>query len=105
MTSILTLAALLAAHPGATEELSFLLPTYPHLDLVPVTFEVATRAAGYQARHGIDLSAAVQLATATLQGADLLVTTNPDLKRLSGELEIVLLDDLVGQLGRGSAAT
>lgn len=98
VTSVITLMALLAgphrAHDEqAAEELGFLLPTFPNLALAPVTLAVAERAASYQARFDLDEATAIQAATAKVDGAEMLITTQAQLKRLSGELEVLLLDE------------
>ena len=100
VTSVLTLMALLVgphrAHDeAAAQELAFLVPTFPNLALAPVTLAVAERAAAYQARYGLEEAAAIQAATAKSEGAELLVTVDPALKRLAGELEILLLDEFL----------
>lgn len=105
VTSVLTLMELLVEpnriHDEATAaELAFLLPTFPHLDLVPVTRAVAERAAVYQARWNLDEATAIQAATAKVEGAEMLITVEPAapaaqtaLRRLAGELEVLVLDD------------
>lgn len=101
VTSVLTLTELLVApqrvrDEAATEELSFLLPTYPNLDLAPVTLAVATKAATYQARFGLDPITAIQVATAKVEAADVLITTDPGIMRLATELDVLLLNDFAG---------
>lgn len=100
VTSVLTLSDLLVApvkahDDAAAEELQALLPTYPHLDLAPVTLAVATRAATYRGRYDLDPMAAIQVATAKEERAELLVTTEAAWKRLSGEIDVLVLDDFV----------
>jgi predicted nucleic acid-binding protein len=100
VTSVLTLMALLEAphrahDEAAAQQLAFLVPTFPNLDLAPVTLAVAERAAAYRARFDLDEASAVLAATAKLEGAQLLVAAEPALKRLAGELEVLLLDDFV----------
>ncbi len=103
VTSVLTLMELLVepnrAHDEATiQELAFLLPTFPNLALAPVTLAVAERAASYQGRWGLTEAAAIQAATAKVEGAELLITVEVALKQLAGELDILVLDEFVAPI-------
>ena len=98
VTSTITLTALLVAplarrNEAAAKELSFLLPTFPHLALIPVHQAVAERAARLQASYGLNLENGLQAATALVEGAEVLVTTDPSLKIIKGEIDVLLLED------------
>lgn len=107
VTSVLTLMDLLvgpnrANDEAGAEELAFLLPTFPHLALAPVTLAVAERAAQYRARWDVDEATAIQAATAKVEGAEMLVSADPAFRKLSGELDVLILDDFAEP---GSRAT
>lgn len=97
VTSVVTMLALLREphrrHDVAgAAELAMLVPSFPNLELVPLSLAIAERAARYQGVHGLAEGAAVQLATARLAGAEAIVTTDPALRALSDELEVLVLD-------------
>lgn len=98
VTSTITLTALLVdplarRNEAVAKELSFLLPTFPHLALITVHQAVAERAAKLQARYGLNLEIGLQAATALVEGAELLVTTEPSLKIIKDEIDVLLLED------------
>lgn len=100
VTSVVTMMSLLREphrrhNPEEAAELAMLLPSFPNLELLPVTFAIAERAARYQARHDLPEAAAVQLATARAAGAGALVTTDPGLRCASEELEVLVLEAFV----------
>jgi predicted nucleic acid-binding protein len=78
---------------AAVMDYAFLLPTFPHLDWVPVDRAIAQKAAQWRARHDLEVLEAVAAATAAEAGAEALVTNSERLKRLSGEIDIIFLGD------------
>ncbi|MEB3222835.1 MAG: PIN domain-containing protein [Candidatus Sericytochromatia bacterium] len=100
ITSVLTMMSLLEGPHRrrdleAATELAFLVPTFPNLELVPLTLPIAERAAHYRAAHTLSDAAAILAATARGAGAELLLATDPALRALAGELEVLVLDDFV----------
>jgi hypothetical protein len=97
-SSILTLNALLvgpyqARDEATAQEFNLLWPTFPHLTLVGVSQAIADKAARLMALHQLPLEAAVQGATALLSRADLLVTSNQAMTRLTSEIRILVLEE------------
>jgi len=68
-----------------------LLSTYPHLEWVAPTLEIADLAAQLRARHSLRTPDAVQAATALLRGATAFVSNDAAFARVAG-LDVVLLD-------------
>ena len=98
VASMLTLVELLvepyrAQDEAAVQDFNVLLPTFPHLDLVPLDQAIADRAADWQARFGLDQATSIQAATAALQGVDALVVADRRLACLAGTLEVSGLDE------------
>lgn len=98
VASMLTLSELLvepykAKDEAAVHDFNVLLPTFPHLALVPLTQPIADKAAHWQARFGLSQATSIQAATAAVEGAEALVTANPELSKLVGELDIMLLEE------------
>jgi predicted nucleic acid-binding protein len=71
-----------------------LLDEFPNLAMPDMTRAIARQAAQLRARHRLRAADSLQVATALAHQATALVTNDRGLSRLSGELEIVLLDDL-----------
>ena len=71
-----------------------LLTTYPHLTWVPVTLEVADRAADLRARYRLSTPDAIQVATAIISQATKFIGNDKALRRVK-EIECVILDDHV----------
>ena len=63
------------------------------LQFVPVTLEVADRAASLRAAYGISTPDAVHIATALVAGADCYLTNDRKLKRVK-EISVVLMREL-----------
>lgn len=70
-----------------------LVGTYPRIDWVPVTLELADRAAELRARYRLSTPDAVQVAAAISGGATRFYGNDRILRRVK-EIECVLLDDL-----------
>jgi predicted nucleic acid-binding protein len=99
-TSVLTLAEVLS-HPlrvgDAGLEAAYrglLLETGGNLSVVPITAEVAARAAGLRARHNLKTPDALQVASALEAGCEAFLTNDHGLGRVS-ELRVLVLDDLL----------
>lgn len=99
VTSTLTLLEVLvgpyrARDEARVNEFYARLTTFPHLEWVPPSFEVADRAAGIRAAHGTRVPDAIHLATARAAGATLLLTNDARLPSIGG-VEAVALDDFL----------
>lgn len=98
VTSALTLAELLVPpyrdqDDALVQEFNVLWPTFPHLEMVPVSLAIADRAAALRARHGLDWLTSVQAATALEAGATLYVTTAAASKVLHNDMDVLVLDE------------
>ena len=70
-----------------------LLSTYPNMDWIPPTLEIADRAAMLRAEFHLQTPDAIQAATALLSQATGFVSNDPAFRKVPG-LEVVILDDL-----------
>ena len=68
-----------------------LLATYPGIGWIPVTIEVADRAADLRARYNLKTPDAIQVATALTQHASLFLAGDKAFKRVK-EIECVILE-------------
>jgi len=71
-----------------------LLDTYPHLTWMPVTLDIADRAAELRARYRLSTPDAIQVATAIEARATGFIGNDRGLRKI-GEIECVILDDEV----------
>jgi len=71
-----------------------LLSTYPRLNWVPVSLEVADRAAEFRARYNLSTPHAIQLATAISFQATGFIGNDKGLKKVK-EIECMIVSDLV----------
>jgi len=65
---------------------------FPRLEWVELDFEIADLAAKIRAQYNVSTPDAIQLATARLSGADVLITNDRDLARVKGS-RVLILDD------------
>lgn len=68
---------------------------FPNLVVAEVTCEIAQQAAQLRAHYRLRPADALQVATALVNGATLLVTNDHDLARLAPALAVVVLDDVL----------
>ena len=99
VTSTVTLLELLVQpHRDQKEELAqkifALASTYPKLEWVSVTMNIADRAAELRARYRLSTPDAIQLATAIGHNATRFYGNDRGLRRVK-EIECVLVDDLI----------
>lgn len=66
----------------------------PGLEIVPVSLEIAIRAAELRAERGLPMADSLHAATAMVHGADLFLTNDRGFARLR-QIEPVFLDDLL----------
>jgi predicted nucleic acid-binding protein len=71
-----------------------LLSTYPRLEWIAPSLEIADCAARLRAEHGLRTPDAIQAATALLWQADAFVSNDAVFRKLPG-LDVVLLDDFL----------
>lgn len=74
-----------------------LLINFPNLRLVDVTREVARPGAQLRAKYNLRPADALQVATAMASGATVWVSNDKKLKRLELDIEVIILDDFVGE--------
>lgn len=72
---------------------SFLL-TYPHLEWIAPTLQIADRAAQIRAEHNLRTPDAIQVATAAVSGATALISNDATFRRIE-LLDILLLDEML----------
>jgi predicted nucleic acid-binding protein len=101
VSSAVTLAELLVKplqenRPDLARQYRNALVGQTHFRLVAVEESVAEAAALIKARYGFGLPDAIQLATAELEGAEVFVTNDRDLRRFS-EVRVVVLEDYVAR--------
>jgi len=89
----LLVAPLKKGAQDVADEIELALQHFPHLQLVPVTRTVLTRAAEIRARYGLRTPDAIMLATALECGATLAVT-NDNAWRKVEEIDVLLLREL-----------
>jgi predicted nucleic acid-binding protein len=66
---------------------------FPHLSVIPVTEEIAERAAWLRAQYQMKTPDAIQLATALISGSQFFLTNDEDLPRVD-EIQVLILDHL-----------
>ena len=99
LTSTVTITELLV-HPyrdndlARVHDLLSLLSTYPNLEWISPSLEIAVRAAELRAQHRLPTADALQAATAVYAKATAMVTNDPIFRRVS-DLEVAILDDFV----------
>jgi predicted nucleic acid-binding protein len=99
VTSTLTMLELLV-HPYRQSDQDridgfyALLSTYPHLEWIATTLDVADCAARLRAQHNLKTPDAIQAATALTSKVSGLISNDPAFSRVSG-LETIILDDLL----------
>ena len=71
-----------------------LLSTYPHLEWIATTLDVADFAARLRAQYNLKTPDAIQAATALSSKATGLISNDPAFRRVA-ELETIILDDLL----------
>lgn len=70
-----------------------ILVNFPNLQIADVTLQVARQAAKFRAKYNIKTADAVQAATAVVNGATVFVTNDKQLRRLSEQLTVIILND------------
>lgn len=70
-----------------------LLAYFPHLTTVDVSRDIARRAAQLRALYNVRPADALHVATGLVNGATAWLTNDKKLRRLSSEIEVLVLDD------------
>ncbi len=76
------------------QEFHALLATYPHLDWIPPTLQIADLAAQIRADHSLRTPDAIQAATTIVAGVTGFVTNDRIFRRIPS-LEVLILDELL----------
>jgi predicted nucleic acid-binding protein len=97
VTSTLTLLEVLVQPYRDDDEsrriaITGLLASFPRIRWVDLDLAVADRAAALRARYNLRVPDAIQVATAILAGADMLLTNDRGLRRIV-EVSVVLIED------------
>ena len=74
-----------------------LLVNFPNLDIVDLDRNVIRQAARMRAEYRIRPPDALQASVSLLYGAEVFITNDALLKRLQGNLEVILLDDFIDE--------
>lgn len=99
MTSTVTMLELLV-HPyreedqGGVDAFYALLSTYPNLNWVATSLDIADQAAKLKAEHNLKTPDAIQAATAVLSQATGLISNDPAFLRVK-QLEVLILDNVL----------
>lgn len=99
VTSTITMTELLVQpyrdrNQQRADEIYGLLSTFPNLDWIPPSLEIADAAARLRAKHGLRTPDALQAATALCAGATGLITNDVTFRRVS-DLKVLVLDDVL----------
>lgn len=99
ITSTLTLAEILVkpielGDLVARDDYKYTLINFPNLTLCEISADIAEEAAHLNARYGIRLPDALQLATSIYQRAQAFLTNDQSLKKVR-ETEVLIIDDFV----------
>jgi len=97
VTSSLTLTELLTgpkrlSNDALAQEYQEILAIFPNLEIVPVDWEIAARAADFRAEFSLRTPDALQLATAVCKGATLFISNDQRFKKVD-VIGVALLDD------------
>jgi len=100
VASVLTVAEILVKPKSlglqdVCEEYILLLSSYPHLEIVPFTLQIAIRCAEVRARYRIRTPDALQVATALEEGAGVFLTNDADLPSQVEGLQVAILGDFL----------
>jgi predicted nucleic acid-binding protein len=71
-----------------------LLSTYPHLEWIPTTLDIADSAARFRAQYNLKTPDAIHAATALTSNATGFISNDPAFGRVS-EVETLILDELL----------
>lgn len=99
VTSTITMTELLVqpyrdGDQRRVDEFYGLLSTYPNLEWIAPSLEIADVAARIRATQGLRTPDAMEAATALQAGASGMITNDPVFKRVTG-LEVMILDDVL----------
>jgi predicted nucleic acid-binding protein len=99
ITSTITMTEALArpyrlADLALVQEFHALLVSYPHIEWIPPTLNIADRAAQIRADHNLRTPDAIQAATALSVGVTGFVTNDPIFRRIQS-LDVLILDELL----------
>jgi predicted nucleic acid-binding protein len=101
VTSTITLMEIIV-RPLALDEIAVarkyeaLLANFPNLDIVDLDRDVIRQAARLRAEYRLRPPDALQVSASLLHGAGEFITNDGRLKRLQNKLEVIVLDDFVG---------
>lgn len=83
--------------PGVAAHYEAMLTHFPNVQLVNVTPDIARRAAQLRAIYNLRPADSIHVASALVSGATAWVTNDQEMRRLSSNLDVILLDDFTGQ--------
>lgn len=98
ITSTLTIAELLTAPAQAGDDKALrdyelYLTNFPNLEIVPLSVDLAKKTARVRASTGLKMPDSIQIATALVAGADVIVSNDKRWRNRTEGLPVVLLDD------------
>jgi len=75
-----------------------LLMNFPNLRVIDLDRDVVRKAANLRAKYHLRPPDALQVGACLLRGADFFITNDRQIERISEELDVVILDDLLSSL-------
>ena len=100
VTSVLAIAEILVrpkslGREDVCREYLLLLSSYPNLEVVPVSLDIAVRSADIRSEYRVRTPDAVHLATAAARGATLFLTNDLGLPERVGTVQVAFLRDVL----------
>ena len=83
--------------PGVALHYEAIIANFPNLQILDVDPPIARRAAQLRAAYGLRPADALHVATSLVAGATAWVTNDRGLSRLSPHIDVIILDDALGQ--------
>lgn len=87
--------------PTVATHYEAVLTNFPHALLVDIDPAIARRAAQLRAAYSLQAADALHIATSLVAGATAWVTNDRGLSRLSPYIDVIILNDILGQSGEG----
>ena len=93
LTEVLVLPCKLGRHDVA-KEYEFLIKTFPNINLIPVSSDIAAKSAKIRSKYNIPTPDSIHLANALTVNCSLFVTNDSRLKKID-DIDIICLEELL----------